>query len=322
MSRLAAVTGSTGFLGRHVLRALVADGWRLRLLVRSDPRLTLAIPDDCPVELVLGDLTDPANLTDPGTLRQLVTGADAIIHIGGAIKAPNRASFMRINRDGTEALAKAWQADAPLARFVFLSSLAARKPNLSHYATSKSAAETVLESLAPGAVHTLRPTAIYGPGDRETLALFKAVQQPVHPLLGGADARLSLVHVHDVARAVLAAATTAVPGCFEVTDGQTEGYSWQEIVGNACRAVGTQRKAFRVPAAVLRTIGRIGDVGTAVSGSANMVTSQKVREILHPDWSSHRTAQLPANVWHPTIELQAGFDLSAAWYKKAGWLRN
>ncbi|MEM7240118.1 MAG: NAD-dependent epimerase/dehydratase family protein, partial [Pseudomonadota bacterium] len=104
MNRLAAVTGATGFLGGHVLQSLVAEGWRLRLLVRRDPRLELG-PD--PVELVPGDLHDR------DALSELVAGADAVIHIAGAIKARNRADFMSINRDGTREVAAAWDAHAP-----------------------------------------------------------------------------------------------------------------------------------------------------------------------------------------------------------------
>lgn len=267
-----------------------------------------------PVELIPGDLTDTA------ALDRLVSGADAVVHMGGVIKARDRDGFMRINRDATEMLAKKWRAKAPAARFVLLSSLAAREPHLSHYAASKHAAEDVLDQVAPTAPHILRPTAIYGEGDRETLAVFKAAAMRVHPMLGLPGSKLTLVHAGDVARAVIACLNGAPAGRYEVTDRQNSGYDWEDVIGGACVAVGTTRRAFRLPASVLRLIGRAGDLGAGVTGSAEMVTSQKVREILHPDWSSDRENQLPERCWSPKVDLSTGFSKTVAWYRSAGWL--
>ncbi|MEM7669821.1 MAG: NAD-dependent epimerase/dehydratase family protein [Pseudomonadota bacterium] len=310
MKRLAAVTGATGFLGGHVLRSLVGDGWRLRLLVRRDPRLALG-PD--PVELVAGDLHDR------DAVSELVAGADAVIHIAGAIKARNRADFMSINRDGTREIAAAWDAHAPDARFVLISSLAAREPSLSHYAASKASAEDILHALAPGRAHVLRPTAIYGPGDRETLAVFKAARLPVHPLLGRRGSLITLVHAADVARAVLACATTAPAGTYEVTDAMHQGYAWGDVIGAACAAIGRTRRAFHLPTSVLRLVGMGGDLGASLSSRVS-VTSQKVNEILHPDWSSSLDAQINPCLWRPEYELSDGFSDAVTWYRNAGWL--
>ncbi len=192
--RLAAVTGITGFIGGHLASELTRRGWRLRVLARSMPRLQrLAGP---PVEVVQGSLSDQS------ALRDLVEGADAVLHLAGAIKGRSRADFMRANAEGTAALAGAWRAHAPDARFVHLSSMAAREPGLSHYAASKHAAEERLQAIGAGADWSiLRPAVVYGPGDRETLRIFRAASAPVQPMLNGGDARLTLIHVADLARA-------------------------------------------------------------------------------------------------------------------------
>lgn len=309
---LAAVTGATGFVGRHVVEHFAAAGWRLRLLVRRDPDLACG---DRPVELI------PGSLSDREALAELVRGADAVIHVAGAIKARNRAGFMTANADGTAAMAAAWRREAPEARFLMLSSLAAREPELSHYAASKAAGEAALRDAAGKGWCILRPAAIYGPGDVETLSVFKATRLPFHPLLNGPEARLTLIHVSDVARGVLAMASAAAPSAvFEMTDGRPEGYSWTEVVGTACAATGHRARPLRIPAGLVRLAGRAGDLAAAITGSAEMLTSQKIREILHPDWSSERASQLPAALWAPHVGLAEGFADAVAWYRAAGWL--
>ena len=150
-----AVTGATGFVGPHLIAALAKRGWKLRLLIRRwTPLPSLAGVE---AEIVLGDLADEA------ALRRLVDGVDTVIHAAGLIKARAPDDFMTVNRDGTARLS----ALAPEARFILLSSLAAREPALSPYAASTCAAEAAVA----GKAIAIRAPAVYGPGDRETLAM-------------------------------------------------------------------------------------------------------------------------------------------------------
>ncbi|MEM6904476.1 MAG: SDR family NAD(P)-dependent oxidoreductase, partial [Pseudomonadota bacterium] len=218
---LVAITGATGFLGHHIANALAARGWRLRLLVRRMPGADLG---PSPAELVLGSLDDPQ------ALETLVAGADAVVHVAGAIKAASRAGFMAVNAEGTARLVAAREAKAPGARLVMISSLAARAPGLSDYAASKAAGEAYLRA-APGPWSILRPSAIYGPGDRETLSVFKLARLPLQPVLNGPEARVCLIEVSDVATAVLTAlAGHGDGGIYELSDARKDGYRWHEIV--------------------------------------------------------------------------------------------
>jgi len=311
--RLAAVTGVTGFIGGHLAGELTRRGWRLRVLARSMPKFPgLSGP---PAEVVQGSLSDPS------ALRDLVAGADAIVHLAGAIKGRNRNDFMAANAEGTAALAAAWRAHAPDARLIYLSSMAAREPGLSHYAASKHAAEERLASIAAGADWSiLRPAAVYGPGDRETLRIFRAASAPFQPMLNGGDARLTLIHVADLVRAVAALLAAGPAGaCHEVTDARHDGYSWDELVRAAAAALGRRARPVRVPASVIRALGLVGDA-VAMGGMAGMLTSQKAREILHCDWRSDPASQPPASQWQPEITLDRGFAEAVAWYRAAGWL--
>ena len=186
MSRLVAVTGATGFVGPHLVSALTRHGFKLRLLIRRwSPMPSLPGVE---AEIVLGYLGDEA------ALRRLVDGADTVVHAAGLIKARTPAEFLAVNRDGTARLS----ALAPEARFILLSSLAAREPQLSAYADSKRAAEQVVAGRT-GAWLVVRAPAVYGPGDRETLAYFRAAARGVAPRPRLDGARLALIHVEDLA---------------------------------------------------------------------------------------------------------------------------
>ena len=313
MRPLVAVTGGTGFLGRHVTAAFAAEGWRLRLLVRKP---------DAAVEQ--GAETVPGSLADARALGALVEGADAVVHLAGLIRAPSRADFMAANRDGTTMLAAAWRDRAPGARFVLVSSLAAREPGLSSYAASKAAGEAALAAAGHGDTVILRPTVIYGPGDRATLGLFRAAGWPVQPVLNGPEARVALIHAADVASAVVAAARGAAGGnlpggTWELSDARVEGYAWTEIVWAACRARGRTARPVRVPAGMLRLAARGADLA-ALAGWAPPLSSGKAREILHAGWGSRPEAQPPAAAWRPARDIESGFAETVAWYQAEGWL--
>jgi hypothetical protein len=134
-----AVTGATGFLGRHLVRALANDGWKPRVLVRRDPIHPLW--RDIEIEVVTGDLKTP------GALDRLCQGAEVVIHVAGLIKAASLDGFNAVNRDGARAAAQA--AKAAGARFILVSSLAAREPQLSNYAASKRAGEDAVREISP-----------------------------------------------------------------------------------------------------------------------------------------------------------------------------
>jgi nucleoside-diphosphate-sugar epimerase len=255
-------------------------------------------------------------------LGVLVAGADAVVHLAGAIKGRNRNDFMAANAEGTAALAEAWRAHAPDARFIYLSSMAAREPGLSDYAASKHAAEERLASIGAGSDwSTLRPAVVYGPGDRETLRIFRAASAPVQPMLNASDARLTLIHVTDLVRAIAALLVDGrAPGCHEVTDARHDGYSWDELARAAASALGRAARPLHVPASVIRALGLVGDVA-ALGGMAGMLTSQKAREILHRDWRSDPASQPPASRWRAEITLDQGFAEAVAWYRETGWLR-
>jgi len=305
---LAAVTGGTGFLGQYVARELAARGWRVRLLVRGQPLAAFA---DLPVETRRGDLADiPA-------LRSLVAGAQAVVHLAGVTKARGRAEFLSVNRDGAARLAAATAGAAPEARFVHVSSLAARAPDLSAYAASKRAGEAAIAVELGAAARwvVLRPSVIYGPGDREGRALYRLASAGIVPAPRAPEPRIALVHAEDVAGAVVTLCRSGPSAaCFEVTDACPDGYGYREFLTMIGAARGRRPRFLGVPDPVLLAAGVAADAWSSVTGRPRVFGRGKVRELLHRDWTSSPGQQLPRPVWSPRIGLREGLPATVAWW--------
>lgn len=310
---LVAVTGATGFIGRHLVVALARAGWRIRLLLRREP--------DVPQWRGLGLQVVAGALADKAAMSRLVEGVDAVIHVAGLIKAARREQFFSVNCEASATLARTVACIAPQAHFMLVSSLAAREPALSDYAASKRAGETAVLDALGSRVTVLRPPAVYGPGDRETLLFFQLARGARVPLLGGPEARLAMIHVHDLVRLIVALA--AIQPCGQVlaaADGRPEGYRWDELLGTAARAVGNpEPKFFKVPQPLLGGVALVGDLARAM-GVASMLSSQKLRELRHADWSVSPAELAQPPGWSAQVDLDAGFADAVAWYRSAKWL--
>jgi len=305
MSRgVVAVTGATGFLGRHLVRILAADGWSVRVLARRD-----VVGSDwtgLEPQVVIGGLGDrPA-------LARLCAGAAVVIHVAGLIKARSRAEFDRVNVEGTRAVAEA--AATAGSRVIMVSSLAAREPTLSDYAASKRAGEEVARAIIGEALTIVRPPAIYGPGDMETLELFRVAQ--VSPWLPVLDprARLALVHVEDAARQISDLIGRWRPGTFALSDVRTDGYSWREVMTAAADAVGRKTRLQRIPDSMITAIAHLSGALSLAARKNSIFTSGKAREMLHLDWSLS-SAEIVPGALAPRYEIDSGFTQSVFWYR-------
>jgi len=301
---LAAVTGASGFVGPHLIAALARHGWKARLLIRRwTPLPSLAGVD---AEIVWGDLSDAASLA------RLVEGADAVVHAAGLIKARRAEDFLAINRDGTARLSSL----APDAPFLLLSSLAAREPRLSPYAASKRAAEEVVGRRS-GSWLTVRAPAVYGPGDRETLAYFKIAARGFALRPDRPDARLSLIHVEDLAEMLALAIDRPLPRAVgEVDDGRAGGYSHDEMAAAAASALGAPVRPLSVPQGMMTAVATVN----AFRPSAQILTPAKVRELFHPDWVAHDRSLAASTGFAARYDLTEGFRHTIWWYRARGWL--
>jgi nucleoside-diphosphate-sugar epimerase len=321
-----ALTGGTGFVGSHLVDTLCDAGIEPRVLVR-DPQAPRWIADR-PVQWIAGSLEDDA------ALERLVDGAATVIHLAGVVRAGRAQDFDRGNRVGTARLLEALGTSAPTARLVHVSSLAAAGPSsdragigpeadagpVSAYGRSKLAAEREVQSLGEGSWWTiLRPPAIYGPRDTDVLEFFRMASLGWMAVPAG-ERWLTVAHVADVVRAVLAAGCGAEPGRIYHL-GEPEPYRLDELLRQLAAAGRVRARVVRIPALVLRVAGAAGSAGQRLGLRRVALTADKADEILARHWTARTADSLAALGLPPCVRFRQGAEETWAWYRSQGWLR-
>ena len=250
------------------------------------------------------------DLDNTDALRQLVAGSAAVIHAAGAVRGASRLDFDHINVTGSANVLAAVAAQARPPRLLLLSSLAAREPGLSWYAASKQAGEDLLAQRPDLDWVILRPPAVYGPGDREMLPLFRAMARGIAPVPGAAAARISLVHVADLVAACLACLESGATRGQTLTpcDGRAGGYDWREMADLVGAVWGRRVRLWQVPRWLLDGIAWINVTSARLSGRAPMLTPAKLRELRHGDWVTDNADITRATGWRPDIGLRQGLE--------------
>jgi nucleoside-diphosphate-sugar epimerase len=322
------VTGATGFVGRNLVEALLQRGYSVTCLVRktSDTRSL----QKQHVRLVVGDLNDPQ------TVRQAVRGVFAVYHLAGLIKAAGREEYFRVNQGGTRILLEALaEAKLALNRFVHISSLAAAGPSsgdrgltedeqpnpVSWYGESKLSSE--LEALNYSdafPVTILRPSAVYGPHDSETLLVFRMIKRGCLLTPGRFTRRFSLIHVDDLAAACIKAAECNTPSGEVFFISRPEVHTWGDVGRSIAQKLGKSYRQISFPQWMAEAVGLSGDLWTNLTGRPATLNSQKVRELLQPSWICNSSKARVVLGFSPAIDLESGINETVRWYQSQGWL--
>lgn len=299
-----ALTGATGFVGKATLERLLEAGWQVRALTRRDQ------PKRAGVKWIEGALDRPESLAT------LCEGADAVLHIAGVVNAPDKAGFEAGNVTGSANMLAAAKA-VGISRFVHISSLSAREPQLSDYGASKAKAEKlVATSMLDWTI--VRPPGVFGPGDAEVFEMFRFAQRGFCPLPPNGLA--SWIHVDDLARllvALLPPHEDATARIFEADDGEPGGWTHEGFARAIGWALGKRITTFSVPRPLLMAAAWADRL---VRGKRAKLTPDRASYMSHPDWVIDRKAAPPAALWSPQIATRDGLKSTARWYKANGWL--
>jgi dihydroflavonol-4-reductase len=323
-SRVALVTGATGFIGSHLVEILIAQGWRVRCLVRSSSVLKWLPLDD--VTLINGDVT-----TADDNLERAVRNVSTVFHLAGLTSAVDDESYTRINVEGTRNIVQAMQRSAPGALMVFCSSLAAAGPTrgvrplnetdlpdpVSPYGFSKLTAERIVEESNLEYV-IVRPPAVYGPRDTDILAAFKMAHRGVVFRVAPEDQLLSLVHVEDLARGFIQTVEREGRGLYYMTDGMT--HTWSALIENISRAVGTRPRIVAVPYAIADFIARSERLRASIMSSKPLLTPGRIIELTQSNWTCDDTRARLDLEYDSVVSLPEGIRATAEWYRQNGWL--
>jgi len=328
MDLKALVTGGTGFIGSHLVEALLKKGTEVRCFLRKSSDLKWI--KGLPIEYAWGDCCDQASL------KEAVKGVDLVFHSAGVTKAVKEETFFHVNADGTANLIEACLENAPhLRRFIYLSSQAAAGPSrdgtrkketdpcepVSPYGRSKRMGEEMALSHAHQLpLLILRPSAVYGPRDKDIFVFFKFLSKRINPCLSDPAQRISLCHVQDLVQAVLLAAETpTLPGeIFFVSDGQD--YPIEEIGNAFARAMEIDAFRLCIPKWVLLGIASFSEYFSQVSGKPSLISKGKVEEMVQKNWVCDITKMKTILGFNPSIPLTVGARLTVDWYRNKKWL--
>jgi nucleoside-diphosphate-sugar epimerase len=292
------ITGATGFIGQNLVGTLLEQGFIVRVMVRPEKVTDNRIPAACE-QLAVG-------LTDVNRLADIVSDCDAVIYCAGSVRGRSPDDFSNANIDGVRAMLEALERVPEAPPLLLVSSLAASRPHLSDYSFSKNAGEQLLLEKLSLAWTILRPTAVYGPGDKEMLPVLKMARRGLLLHAGPRDQRLSLLHVDDLARAVLAW-LAAWPQClhktYAIDDGRQGGYDWPAI-GSAVSE--GKFRSFKIPRFILDIAARSNLVTAKLVGYQPMLTPGKVRELTQAKWLGDNSDFTAATGWEPKLDLHTG----------------
>jgi len=323
------VTGGTGFLGSHLVKALSDSDYCVRALVRkpSVPSLS-TVPN---IELVQGDIRNPESLSNA------IQGIDYVIHCAGLVKAYNHQQFYEVNAQGTKNLLEAiTQSSTSIKRFVHISSLAAMGPNVgnqmimpleearpvSNYGKSKLEAERIIQDYKNHLpITVVRPPAIYGPNDHECLILFKLVSWRLWPSFLSQNKRLSVIYVEDAVSAILHAMKydKNSGNCYFIDDGHA--YLIHDLIGVLKDALHVRRLFnVRIPIKALRLVLGVVDKYASLLKKPTMLGKDKLQELVQLDWTCNSQLAKKQLGWSASTDWTIGAIKTLNWYKQQGWI--
>ncbi|MBN1658762.1 MAG: NAD-dependent epimerase/dehydratase family protein [Anaerolineae bacterium] len=324
------VTGANGFVGSHLVEALLGAGHEVRAMVRCTSDLSFI--EHLPIELAYADVRDEASL--PAACR----GVAAVVHCGALTRARDEATFFRVNAEGAATLARvAGQENPHLAHFLFVSSQAAvgpsrgaadlidevREPHpVTWYGQSKWAAEQALHTLAreQGLPLTIvRPSAVFGPRDRDFWAQFRLIDRGLDLQIGHGPHKVSLIYVADLVAVLLRALEQPV------ASGRTYFASslvaaHEELAAAISFALGKQPLRIRLPQATLGILDLYARLATRFSGQTPLLNEQRLIDLRQPYWLCSADRARRELGFEAAYRLDAAVQETADWYRGQGWL--
>ena len=323
-ARVALVTGASGFIGSHLVEALLSRGWRVRCLVRKTSVLKWIPTDD--VSLINGDIAFPGE-----DLERAARNVSVVFHLAGLTSATSADAYNAANVEGTRNVVVAMQKAAPKALIVFCSSLAAGGPStakrpvnetdepapVSAYGRSKLTAERIVTE--SGLEYLIvRPPAVYGPRDTDILAAFRLAARGLALRVAPEGQRLSLVHAEDLARGLACAAETEGRGVYYMTDGMV--HTWESVMSHIARSVGNQPRVIAVAPGLATLVSRVDMLRASIFGGKPLLTPDRITELTQASWTCDDTRARLDIDYESQIALPDGMRTTAEWYRSQGWL--
>ncbi len=323
------ITGATGFLGYHIVEQALNSGYRVVATVRESSKVGHLA--DRPVQFISASLFDSDVLRN--TLKE--HNVSFIIHNAGLTKAKNHDSFYSVNAHSTRILAEAaLSSGQDIKKFVFMSSMAAQGPAehpdeilridsperpVTHYGRSKQMAEKILGEYADLNDLIFRPTAVYGPRERDIFIMVKTLKSGFDLYLGRKPQCLSFVYAADLARLVVGALQSEHrKRKYIVTDGcNYDRYAFADILNDIFRK---KARRLHLPQFFGYGMALVNETVHRFKSSPPVFDRDKLNELLAPGWACDISQTVKDFNFAPEYDLNRGLHETVKWYEEQGWL--
>ena len=323
------ITGASGFVGFHLIEQALKSNLQVYAAVRKSSDISHLKHLD--IQFTYPNFNDVDALVKELEDKQY----KYIIHAAGLTKAKSQQDYDFVNATYTYNLAQAAvKANIALSKFVFLSSLAAMGPSqhiggmiydntvpapVTAYGKSKLHAEQLLASLPNLPLITIRPTAVYGPRDKDIFIVLKKFSQGIEPYIGKIAQELSFIYVTDLAAiAVKALASNIAQKAYNVSDGQA--YSRYALADYTKQILRKKTVKLHLPIAMVRLLAALLERVYAKSKSAPALNIEKLNELTATSWICDIKNITTDLGYQPQYNLQQGLSETLQWYKAQGWL--
>ncbi|NOX37348.1 MAG: NAD-dependent epimerase/dehydratase family protein [Calditrichaeota bacterium] len=324
------VTGATGFVGSWVVAEFIRQYPEAQLVCLVRPTSNLRWLQHQPVILFTGSLTDPESLLPA------LEGVDYVLHIAGVTKALHIADYYRGNVAATQNLLEAVYRAAPdVQKVVHISSQAAVGPSpspepideshpchpITDYGKSKLESEKIARQWMDRLPITiLRPPAVYGPRDTDVFQVFKNLKWGIELKIGGREQWVSIIHVFDLARGIVLAAThpaSAGETYFVCND---DVYPWSHITRLLQQIIGKKAVTLSIPYPIAYGAAAIIEAVAYLRRKPTILNRQKMREVRQPYWGISNRKIKQQLGFRQSISLEEGLRQTFQWYLEQGWL--
>jgi UDP-glucose 4-epimerase len=322
------ITGASGFVGYHLIIEALQNNLEVFAAVRKSSKIDHLAGLD--IKYIHLDFNNLESLITEIKDKQY----NYIIHAAGTLRARTPAEYDYINAGYTYNLAlAATHAGSSFKKFVFISSLAAvgplnelngliteeTSPNpITAYGKSKLLAEDKLKSIPLLNCTILRPTAVYGPRDKDIFIFLKQVAKGIEPYIGHIDQKLSFIYVKDLAKAAVQALYAGDTKAYNLSDGHF--YNRYELANITKSILKVKTTKFHIPVKFVKLIAIIAEKIGSLSNNAPVINTEKLNELKAVNWSCSVEQAINDIGFNPFYNLQDGLTEAFSWYKTNKWL--
>jgi nucleoside-diphosphate-sugar epimerase len=326
------ITGASGFVGGFLVEEALKRGLEVYAAVRKSSNLQYLTDDR--INFIFIDFEDKESLKE----IFLKNNFDLIIHNAGLTKTPKKEQYFKVNATYLENMVEALiESNTVPSKFTFISSLASFGPAeytadglvtedsephpITNYGRSKLQAERYLKSKSEINYTIIRPTAVYGPREKDLFTVYDLVNKGIEMTVGLTDQKLTFIYVKDLVRVILDSTLDSKKNvAYFVSD--LEIYSstlYNELIR---KALGRKRSLkLRLPVPLVKTLGYIAEKAGKLTGNYPSLNIEKVNELEAKSWNCDSKNLIEDLNFKPNYKLSDGLKESIAWYRKNNWLK-